>query len=75
MSPADIRWFTREDGERVLQVDTYIGWQDVPDVRETTLKDFKAVNPVCEECHRNTQAPLFDGCMTPNCPRGYEPCL
>ena len=39
MSPADIRWYIRDLGdgitERVLQVDTYVGWQDVPEVRET----------------------------------------
>jgi hypothetical protein len=32
-------------------------------------------NPWCSTCRRNTAAPLFDGCMLANCPRGFEPCL
>ena len=30
---------------------------------------------ICGYCHRNTKAPLFDGCMIENCPYGFTPCL
>lgn len=29
----------------------------------------------CSDCQRDTAAPLFDGCMRTNCPRGFKPCL
>lgn len=29
----------------------------------------------CNVCNRDTKSPLFDGCATPNCPRGFKPCL
>ena len=38
------------------------------------LKEIKP-SPICKQCKRNTQAPLFDGCMSANCPLGFEPCL
>lgn len=30
---------------------------------------------VCALCHRNTHAPLFDGCMDAECPYGFTPCM
>lgn len=31
---------------------------------------------ICTVCWRDTQAPLFDGCMNENrCPYGFKPCL
>lgn len=38
-------------------------------------KKKKKKSPFCPECHRNTKAPLFDGCMNTDCPYGYKPCL
>lgn len=29
----------------------------------------------CSTCERDTQSPMFDGCMLPKCPRGFGPCL
>lgn len=30
---------------------------------------------ICTQCHRNINAPLFDGCMNRGCPHGFEPCF
>jgi autonomous glycyl radical cofactor GrcA len=67
-----------------------IGWREAkeeqlnkPDkVRGKTLdrKHLKVikretVEKMCTTCDRDLNAPLFDGCMCPECPHGFEPCL
>jgi len=58
-------------------LDAYVvsGDQFVVDRAEARSYTGKRRDQVCSTCNRDTKAPLFDGCMTENCPRGYKPCL
>jgi hypothetical protein len=40
-------------------------------------EDPETLPRICQKCRRDTQFPLFDGCMPggPHCPYGFEPCL
>lgn len=50
---------------------TGVSDDDIEDYRRATQKKPR----VCPKCHRDTKAPLFDGCMTVNCPYGFELCI
>lgn len=60
---------TDEIMKEIATIDRVAKWLDTEGRKASTVPSF------CKTCSRNTKAPLFDGCMTPNCPRGYQPCL
>jgi hypothetical protein len=68
-----------DNGHHRIAALQYEGFKVFPAYAQGVTSEIKKVqlvkrNPVCKTCGRNTQAPLFDGCMTPNCPRGFTPC-
>lgn len=71
--------FNAENGQAVEQGTDRRAW---PGCSGEKIKNIKSKNVVkeefrgiCDTCHRNTNAPFFDGCMNAKCPHGFEPCF
>ena len=49
-------------------------WTD-PVIANLEQDEPKNIPGFCKTCRRDTNAPLFDGCINADCPHGYKPCL